>query len=201
MNWDVILELVGYFASLLVLISLLMTSVVKLRVINTIGSFIFAIYAVLIRSYPTAVMNFSLVGINLYFLWKLHRQKALLSLVEAEPANCCVTHFLECYREDIRQYFPAYAGGQGKQAYLVYADAEPVGILVGTPEPEGGLTVLLDYSAPKYRDCSVGTYLYHRLAQQGIPYLAASGGDDRHGKYLEKMGFVMQNGRYIKNLT
>ena len=54
MNDHMMLELVGYFASLLVLISLLMTSVVKLRVINMIGSLIFAVYALLICSYPTA---------------------------------------------------------------------------------------------------------------------------------------------------
>ena len=58
MNTQTIWELIGYLASLLVLISLLMTSVVKLRIINLIGSFIFAVYALAIRSYPTAVMNF-----------------------------------------------------------------------------------------------------------------------------------------------
>ena len=51
MTPKMILELVGYLASLLVLVSLLMTSVTKLRVINMIGSFIFAIYALLIASY------------------------------------------------------------------------------------------------------------------------------------------------------
>lgn len=45
---EMLLELVGYFASLLVLVSLLMTSVVKLRVINMVGSLIFAIYALCI---------------------------------------------------------------------------------------------------------------------------------------------------------
>ena len=71
MDRQMILELVGYFASLLVLVSLLMTSVVKLRVINMIGSFIFAVYALFISSYPTAVMNFCLVGVNIYFLIKM----------------------------------------------------------------------------------------------------------------------------------
>ena len=43
MNTQSIWELIGYLASLLVLISLLMTSVVKLRIINLIGSLIFAL--------------------------------------------------------------------------------------------------------------------------------------------------------------
>ena len=38
MNWKIIIELIGYLGSLLVVISMLMTSVVRLRVINLIGS-------------------------------------------------------------------------------------------------------------------------------------------------------------------
>ena len=44
MNSAMALELVGYLGSVLVLISMLMTSVVRLRVINLIGSAIFAAY-------------------------------------------------------------------------------------------------------------------------------------------------------------
>ena len=41
------LELVGYLGSFLVLVSMLMTSVVRLRVINLIGSAVFTVYAIL----------------------------------------------------------------------------------------------------------------------------------------------------------
>ncbi|MCR4884486.1 MAG: hypothetical protein K6A68_12995 [Clostridiales bacterium] len=41
MNTQTIIELVGYLGSALVVVSMLMTSVVKLRIVNTIGSFIF----------------------------------------------------------------------------------------------------------------------------------------------------------------
>ena len=50
MNQALALELFGYLGSFLVLISMLMTSVVRLRIINLIGSAIFAAYAILIRS-------------------------------------------------------------------------------------------------------------------------------------------------------
>ena len=72
MNTNMIIEAVGYLGSLLVLVSFLMVSVVKLRVVNTVGSFIFMVYALIIRSYPTAIMNFCLVLINLRFLYRLH---------------------------------------------------------------------------------------------------------------------------------
>ena len=57
MTIEIILELIGYLGSLLVIVSMLMTSVVKLRIINTIGSVIFCGYALAIHSYPTAAMQ------------------------------------------------------------------------------------------------------------------------------------------------
>ena len=59
MDTRMILEMVGYISSVLVLISFLMTSVVKLRVINSIGTSIFTVYAFLTQSYPTAFLNLS----------------------------------------------------------------------------------------------------------------------------------------------
>ncbi len=68
MDSKVIIEIIGYIGSALVLVSMLMTSVVRLRIINLIGSVIFAGYALAIRSYPTAIMNICLAGINAYHL-------------------------------------------------------------------------------------------------------------------------------------
>ena len=65
MDTSTIIEAVGYLGSTLVLVSFLMSSVLRLRLVNTAGSLIFAIYALIIRSYPTAVMNIALVLINL----------------------------------------------------------------------------------------------------------------------------------------
>ena len=60
MNSSMMIEMVGYAGSVLVVISMLMTSVVKLRVVNMTGAVIFTVYALLIRSYPTALRNGSM---------------------------------------------------------------------------------------------------------------------------------------------
>ena len=70
-----ILELIGYVSSVLILISLLMTSVVKFRVINGVGSLIFTVYAILIHSYPTAVLNACLVAVDVWFLVKGEKKR------------------------------------------------------------------------------------------------------------------------------
>ncbi|MDO5338306.1 MAG: YgjV family protein [Eubacteriales bacterium] len=70
------IEMLGYLGSLLVVVSMLMTSVIKLRIINTIGASIFAVYALIIRSYPTALMNTCLVIINIYnLIWLLKKER------------------------------------------------------------------------------------------------------------------------------
>ncbi len=197
-----VLEAIGYASSVLILLSLLMTSVVKFRIFNAIGSLIFTVYALLIASYPTAALNFCLVLVDLWFLWKMLRRKSSYDMEAVHPQDSAVRRFLSVYREDIAQFFPEFSQtvAQDATVYLVYADAAPVGILVGIDRAGGGLDVLLDYSCPSHRDCSVGNYLYSRLAERGIPALYAQSGVAKHVQYLKRMGFVCADGGYSKTL-
>jgi len=72
-----LVEWIGYIASLIVLISLVMSSVKRLRWINLTGSLIFAVYGVLISSYPVAVMNLGIVLVNTYYLYQIYSKKDL----------------------------------------------------------------------------------------------------------------------------
>ena len=47
MNSQIALDMLGYTSSIIILISMLMSSVVKLRIINSIGTTIFTVYAIL----------------------------------------------------------------------------------------------------------------------------------------------------------
>ncbi len=67
-NW---IEWLGYFSSVMVAISLLMTSIVKLRIFNLIGSGCFIVYGLLIKAIPVAAINTIAVIINCYQLYKL----------------------------------------------------------------------------------------------------------------------------------
>jgi len=63
-------EWVGYSAMATVLISFLMTSVTKLRIVNTLGCLLFVFYGVLLQSKPIIVTNISIFAINVYYLLK-----------------------------------------------------------------------------------------------------------------------------------
>ena len=200
MTTEMILELVGYLSSFLVLVSLLMTSVVKFRVINGIGSAIFTVYAVLIHSYPTAVMNFCLVMINVYFLVRVLRNRIVLTLTETPQADSATTHFINHYNADIQKFFPDYELDPSETCYMVYADSAPVGILTGSRTGADSFLVTLDYAAPSHRDCSVGKFLYTQLKKQGIRILRAETESPAHKQYLLKMGFTQEGNQYQRIL-
>lgn len=65
------IEWVGYVASIMIVISLIMTSVVSLRIVNTIGCILFVIYGLTTGAYPVAIANSLIVFINFYHLYRL----------------------------------------------------------------------------------------------------------------------------------
>ncbi|WP_419726912.1 YgjV family protein [Terrisporobacter petrolearius] len=65
------IELVGYVASVLIAISLTMTDMYKLRIINSIGCLMFVIYGLNVGAYPVALANAIIIIINIYNLYKL----------------------------------------------------------------------------------------------------------------------------------
>ena len=65
-------EWVGYLASVVVAISLMMSNIKKLRWWNLIGAALFVAYGVAIGAYPVALVNFFIVLIDFYYLVDLH---------------------------------------------------------------------------------------------------------------------------------
>lgn len=203
MDGKTVVELIGYVGSALVVVSMLMTSVVKLRVINLVGSMIFTVYALLIRSYPTAAMNLFLVGINVYHLVRLLKQQKIYHLVPADVKDGYVSWLLKDCGDDIREWFPAFppAGSGAEIAYLVCCDRNPAGLFLGKPADGGGIEVLLDYATPVYRDTTVGRYLYGQLAKAGYKYLLFRADAPKHVGYMEKMGYRKnEKGEYVLEL-
>jgi len=197
-----IIEMIGYFGSILVLVSFLMSSVVKLRVINSIGGFIFAIYALIIQSYPTAIMNFSLVAINIYYLSRLKKTDDQFELLKAEGGDSLIAYFLNYYTKDIQEWFVGFDLQKitYNTVYFVFCNAVPAGIFLGNKREDGTFVVELEYTTPAYRDCSVGKYLYSKLPLEGVKSLRFEKEAGRHEPYLKKMGYIQENGQYEKKL-
>ncbi|WP_455793389.1 YgjV family protein [Clostridium butyricum] len=70
-----LIEYVGYAASILIGISMFMKNIAKLRFINLIGCILFTIYGFIIKAYPVAIVNLIIAFTNIYYLYKLTKDK------------------------------------------------------------------------------------------------------------------------------
>ncbi|MCL1145594.1 hypothetical protein L2747_06165 [Shewanella marinintestina] len=71
-------EWVGYLASVVVAISLMMSNIKKLRWWNLVGAALFVAYGLAIDAIPVALVNFFIVLIDAYYLVKLYQVNAKL---------------------------------------------------------------------------------------------------------------------------
>lgn len=76
------MEIMAYFASVIVLISFIVKDVVLLRLLNTIGCMLFLIYSCYYGRYPLIFLNSMVMIVNLIYiykpivlLWKKHLKK------------------------------------------------------------------------------------------------------------------------------
>ena len=202
MQPSTIIEIFGYIGSALVVVSMLMSSIVKLRVINVIGSIISGVYAVICGAIPLAIMNVCLIVINGYNLVKLLKTKNIYDFVESSGNDSLVGYFLDHYSDDIVQYFPGFDRERAKdmKAYIACCNGSFAGMLIGS-ETDGEVDIMIDYSIPKYRDCSVGSFIYENAPACGVRSLRFSEKlTDAHRDYLSKVGFAAKDGAFVKNL-
>lgn len=71
---NVYLELFGYLGTALVLMSMMMTSLTKLRIVNMAGSVVSMLYAVLVNTWPVVLLNAGMILINALQLLRLARK-------------------------------------------------------------------------------------------------------------------------------
>jgi uncharacterized protein with PQ loop repeat len=64
-------EWVGYFASIMLMVSFIMKNINTLRIVNSIGCLLFVIYGfMLATAWPIIITNFFILGVNVYYLTK-----------------------------------------------------------------------------------------------------------------------------------
>lgn len=66
-------EIIGIVATLFIIASFLTKDLIKVRIVNLVGSVIFIVYGVLIHSWSTAILNVVMIIVHLVYL--LRRKK------------------------------------------------------------------------------------------------------------------------------
>ena len=178
-----------------------MASVFKLRVVNSIGSVIFTVYAFIIHSYPTAIMNTCLVLINVYYLIKMTNTTRTYDFIKTDVNDSLLKYTIDKNRDDIIKCFPGISldFADSNCTYAVCHNGKPAGIFIGRKSGDD-VDILLDYSTPEYRDFSIGNFLFSNLKTEGIKSVSYRGAVDNHRNYLEKTGFIYNGDHYEKQL-
>jgi len=195
MSASTLYELIGYIGSALVVVSLAMSSIIRLRFVNLAGAIVFGVYGVLIGAVPIVITNIVITGIDLWYLRRELTTREELAVVEVGPDNGFVDTFIELHHHDLLTFGDLPDMLERADVRLVMLrDTDMAGILLGADAGEGVLAVLLDYVAPAYRDLSSGASLYghgaRRFVELGYRSLVAEDVDHRHRDYFAAMGFV-----------
>jgi hypothetical protein len=191
-----IVELIGYAASALIAVSLLMKSIVRLRVLNLAGAVIFVVYGLLIRAYPIAIINAIIAAIDVYFLYTILAAKEYFTLLETRHDSEYLQQFLKFHDKEIKRFLPDFTYLPTEQAlvFFILRDMVPAGLFIAQQQPGGNLWVSLDFVIPGYRDFKVGYFLYRQKSQyfkdKGIRRILSAAGTAAHTQYLRRMGFA-----------
>lgn len=189
-------ELIGYAASVLVAISLMMGSILRLRLINLAGAALFAVYGILIGAAPVAAVNLFIVGVNIYHLVSTRATREFLRILEVRSDSEYLLHFATVHGDELRTHDPEFTLPlrPGQLAFFVLSDVVPAGLFVGDVRSDGEMLVRLDYVLPVYRDFRVGRFLFEENAQwfnaHGIRRLTAVARTRDRARYLRRMGFA-----------
>jgi hypothetical protein len=186
-------ELVGYLASALVVTSLAMTSVVRLRIISLAGSITFTVYGILIGSVPIIITNSSIACLNIWFLSRELGGKRDLGAVVVPADSPFLADFLANHARDIEVFQPEYDPAHvPDMAIVLTRDGLPAGVVLGDRR-DGCLDITLDYALRAYRDSRLGHWLYgdgaRILRAEGIDRVTTHGGNETHRGYLARVGF------------
>ena len=199
-------ELIGYAASALVVVSLAMTSVVRLRAISLLGSIAFVVYGAMIGSVPIMVTNVAIAALNLWFLRRELGGKRSLEALVVPVDDPLLVDFLSYHLGDIQRFQPDFRPDAEKAslALLLMRDGLPAGALIGN-QVDDALVVQLDHVIKPFRDSQISTWLYGSgsavFRRLGIDRISSERGTEAHNHYLTRNGFVRVDDRYVLTLS
>ena len=190
-------EILGFGASVLVAVSLMMSSLARLRALNLVGAVLFALYGGLVGAYPVLAVNGFIAVVNVVYLLKMQpgHSHAFEFLAIPRPDNRYLRRFLEFHAADIARFFPGFDfdAVANPGTVFILRDMLPVGLVVVEPGDAGDLVMRLDYVIPAYRDFRCAEYFYRSwstvVAQREVRRFVTAGHTEAHRAYLRKLGF------------
>lgn len=205
-----LLELFGWIGGFLLIFSMMQTHILRLRVINLVGSFVLVIFNALVGVWPMVGLNVAMVGINLVQIYRLlaeRRSGTAFEVLEVDPKSDFLRHFLRVHEDDIRSFVPGFlwdGAAPDRAAFLVLRRDETIGVVLLHDAGAGVAQVELDYVTPRFRDFAPGKHVYEYsglFSEHGFYEIVAPTQMRSDDNYLERMGFVEDRGEWRRQVT
>ncbi|HHH52108.1 MAG TPA: hypothetical protein ENK91_00475 [Bacteroidetes bacterium] len=201
-----VLQWIGYLASGIIALSMMINSIVKFRWVNLVGAASFATYGFLIGAFPVMLLNGIIVMVDIYYLFRIYTKPNLFDTLEISEDSKYLLKFLDFHNDEIQKFFPGfeYKPEMNTISFFVLRNMAVAGVFLAHRKNEDILEVGLDYVVPEYRDYKNGKFLYYslkdRFIQAGFKSIEANNNSPKHIKYLKKLGFKQKGTKMVKDL-
>ncbi len=194
--WHSLAVYFGYLASLFLILAIIINNDLKFRWFSALGNVFFITYAFILDAIPVMITNGILLGINIFYLFRIYRRTENFDLLEFSGTESLAQKFLLFYKADIAGYFPDFHPKNLTRNlnFVVTRDLVIANMFSANLTPGGDAEVQLNYTLKKFRDYKVGSYIFDKeknfLIAKGIKrivYLSVS--NKSHLKFLKRSGF------------
>lgn len=192
-----LLEAFGYFASILIALSIMMSNIRRLRLLNMLGAAVFSAYGYFIDAYPVFILNGWVAIVNAYYLIRIFYVQDKFDLIRLQSIHTPLFSLLkERYGADVGELCKGFQWQQLDNAVvlLIFRNMKPVGFFAYQAlDDQGKVEVLLDYIIPQDRDFKAAQFIFTKnnslLSQEGVKHLVVQASDKAHESYLNRIGF------------
>lgn len=202
-------EIIGWAGSVLVVVSLMVPSVRRFRILNLTGSAIATVYNAYFEIWPYAAMNGAICIINIYWLWRLSQEGKTAdrgySVVEARETDPVVKRFLARNEKTISESYPAFTEEslEGNRTFMLLHEEEVIGLFSVRDRGEGSAEIVLDYVTERFRDFTPGNFLYANSTlfdTIDVETLHVNAGHTTDPAYFKKQGFKPSGDELVRSV-
>lgn len=203
MNISLMIDILGYIASVLILLSFMMSNPIKLRIIAFIGAASFSVYGFLIHSYPTAIMNASVTIVNIYYLVKIFSSPQKYSACKASTNDDLVKNFLNLNLSKIKNIYKEFDINSNNFdiSYILMCNSSIGGIVLGNKKEEKLKDVVL-FVDKEFQNNQLYTALKEKLSLDNYKEIEINSKNmqNEFKNYIIKLGFKENSGYLVKAL-
>jgi len=192
-------EVIGYVASILIAVAMMMSNMLRLRVVALLGSMTMSLYGVLIGAWPIVIANIFISVVHAWYLRRLVFSPIHFELQSiSEASHWYLARFLRFHGKDMAHSHPNtdVLAIDDRHGFFILRDLVSTGLFVYTKDGKDGqdLRIHLDYVTPEFRDLRSARFAYsefdRRFPEGGPRRFLVEPPSAEMAAYYRRVGFT-----------